>query len=172
MIAHLFEEAGFPGGALNVVVGAGSEIGDAFVEHPIPSLISFTGSTDVGRNVGRIATGGKHIKRDKAPSTDGEWFDYHITVKGRKITIKVNGETTVEYTEPDGVEGGRKLGEGTRRPLRLLVKELSVDQRNGATGSIAVSFVLPKGGYATTVLERVCRWVDRSRSESPPAAGL
>ena len=63
LIAHLFEEAGFPAGALNVVVGAGSEIGDAFVEHPIPSLISFTGSTDVGRNVGRIATGGKHIKR-------------------------------------------------------------------------------------------------------------
>jgi hypothetical protein len=57
--------------------------------------------------------GGTHLKRDKAPSTDNEWFDYHITVKGRKITIKVNGETTVEYTEPDGVEGGRKIGEGT-----------------------------------------------------------
>ena len=63
LIAHLFEEAGFPEGTLNVVVGAGSEIGDAFVGHPVPSLISFTGSTDVGRNVGRIATGGQHIKR-------------------------------------------------------------------------------------------------------------
>ncbi|WP_416425132.1 aldehyde dehydrogenase family protein [Pseudomonas sp. App30] len=63
LIAYLFEAAGFPAGTLNVVVGAGSEIGDAFVEHPVPSLISFTGSTDVGRNVGRIATGGKHIKR-------------------------------------------------------------------------------------------------------------
>lgn len=63
LIAHLFEEAGFPKGVLNVIVGAGSEIGDKFVEHPTPSFISFTGSTDVGRNVGRIATGGKHIKR-------------------------------------------------------------------------------------------------------------
>lgn len=63
LIAHLFEEAGFPAGVLNVLVGAGSEIGDAFVAHPIPSFISFTGSTDVGRNVGRIATGGRHIKR-------------------------------------------------------------------------------------------------------------
>ncbi|MQU06914.1 aldehyde dehydrogenase family protein [Pseudomonas helleri] len=63
LIAHLFEEAGFPEGVLNVVVGAGSEIGDAFVEHPIPSFISFTGSTDIGRGVGRIAVGGKHIKR-------------------------------------------------------------------------------------------------------------
>ncbi len=61
--------------------------------------------------------GGKHTKRDKAPSTDGEWFDYHITVKGKQITIKVNGETTVDYTEPEGGPGtnfaGRKLDEGT-----------------------------------------------------------
>lgn len=63
LIAHLFEEAGFPPGVLNVVVGAGSEIGDAFVEHPVPCFISFTGSTDVGRNVGRIANGGQFIKR-------------------------------------------------------------------------------------------------------------
>lgn len=63
LIAHLFEEAGFPEGVLNVIVGAGSEIGDAFVEHPVPSFISFTGSTDIGRGVGRIAVGGKHIKR-------------------------------------------------------------------------------------------------------------
>lgn len=61
-----------------------------------------------------------HI-RDKAPNTDGEWFDYHITVKGSKITLKVNGETTVEWTEPEGFDPakallnmpGRKLGSGT-----------------------------------------------------------
>ncbi|MCB1066037.1 MAG: DUF1080 domain-containing protein [Verrucomicrobiae bacterium] len=61
--------------------------------------------------------GGEHIKRDKAPSTDGQWFDYDITVKDKKITIKVNGETTVEYTEPEGGPdsnfAGRKLSEGT-----------------------------------------------------------
>ena len=58
--------------------------------------------------------GGVHLKRDKAPSTDGEWFDYQITVTGKKITIKVNGETTVEYTEPDDLEAtGRKIDKGT-----------------------------------------------------------
>ena len=35
-----------------------------------------------------------------APHKDEEWFDYHITVKGKSITMKVNGKTTVEYTEP------------------------------------------------------------------------
>ena len=65
--------------------------------------------------------GGKHIKVDKAPSTDGEWFDYLITVKGNTITLQVNGKTTVEWTQPEGFDPakelknmpGRKLGEGT-----------------------------------------------------------
>jgi len=54
-----------------------------------------------------------------APSKDGEWFDYHIIVKGKTIELKVNGKTTVKYTEPadgsDPVPGkpGRKLSSGT-----------------------------------------------------------
>lgn len=51
----LFEKAGFPQGLVNVVVGKGSEIGDEFVVHPIPKLISFTGSTEVGKRVGENA---------------------------------------------------------------------------------------------------------------------
>lgn len=56
----LFEKAGFPKGLVNVVVGKGSEIGDEFVIHPIPKLISFTGSTEVGRRIGENA--GKNLK--------------------------------------------------------------------------------------------------------------
>ena len=63
LLAKIFEEAGFPAGVLNVVVGAGSEIGDYFVEHAVPSLISFTGSTEIGKRVGQLAVGGKHLKR-------------------------------------------------------------------------------------------------------------
>lgn len=63
LLATIFETAGLPAGALNVVVGAGSEIGDHFVEHPTPRLISFTGSTPVGKGVGRIAVGGEHMKK-------------------------------------------------------------------------------------------------------------
>jgi aldehyde dehydrogenase (NAD+) len=62
LLARIFEEAGLPAGVLSVVVGAGSEIGDAFVEHPLPSLITFTGSTPVGRGIGRIASGGEYLK--------------------------------------------------------------------------------------------------------------
>jgi aldehyde dehydrogenase (NAD+) len=61
LIAKLMEEAGFPSGVLNVVVGNSDEIGDYFTGHPIPKMISFTGSTPVGKNIGRIT--GENLKR-------------------------------------------------------------------------------------------------------------
>lgn len=60
LLADLFDEAGFPPGLLNVIVGRGSEIGDDFLTHPVPSVISFTGSTEVGRHIGELA--GKNLK--------------------------------------------------------------------------------------------------------------
>ena len=53
----------------------------------------------------------------ESPGKDGEWWEYHIIVKGKSITLKVNGKTTVEYSEPKNVEPqafkGRKLSSGT-----------------------------------------------------------
>src|SRR5699024_3710966 len=60
MIAKIFEEAGLPKGLLNVVTTEISEIGDHFVEHPIPRAISFTGSTKVGQHIGSVAA--KNLK--------------------------------------------------------------------------------------------------------------
>ncbi len=48
---RIFEEAGLPPGALNVVFGYGEEAGRPLVEHPKIDMISFTGSTEVGREV-------------------------------------------------------------------------------------------------------------------------
>lgn len=56
MIAKIFENAGLPKGLLNVVTTEISEIGDGFVEHPIPRSISFTGSTKTGKHIGEVAS--------------------------------------------------------------------------------------------------------------------
>ncbi|NJP71376.1 aldehyde dehydrogenase family protein [Streptomyces sp. C1-2] len=61
LVAKLLEDAGLPGGLLNVVVTDISEIGDAFLEHPVPSVISFTGSDKVGRHVATVCA--SHFKR-------------------------------------------------------------------------------------------------------------
>ncbi len=51
--AEIMNEAGLPAGVLNVVHGSGDEAGEALIQHKDVNLISFTGSTEVGK---RIAT--------------------------------------------------------------------------------------------------------------------
>lgn len=61
LLARIFEEAGIPKGLLNVVVADVADIGDAFVEHPLARVISFTGSEKVGRHIGSVA--GRCLKK-------------------------------------------------------------------------------------------------------------
>ncbi|MFF5040194.1 aldehyde dehydrogenase family protein [Streptomyces nigra] len=61
LVAKIFEEAGLPAGLLNVVITDIAEIGDAFIEHPVPKVISFTGSDKVGRHVATVCA--SHFKR-------------------------------------------------------------------------------------------------------------
>ena len=60
VLARVFEEAGLPDGLLHVLPG-GAEVGEALVTHPLVRIISFTGSSAVGRRVGELAA--RHLKR-------------------------------------------------------------------------------------------------------------
>ncbi|WP_342619311.1 benzaldehyde dehydrogenase [Rhodoferax sp. GW822-FHT02A01] len=53
LIAQIFADAGLPEGVLHVLPG-GASTGDALVRHPAVDMISFTGSTAVGRSIGAI----------------------------------------------------------------------------------------------------------------------
>jgi aldehyde dehydrogenase (NAD+) len=61
LVAKLFEGAGLPPGLVNVVVASLEDIGDSFIDHPIPKVISFTGSDAVGRHIGMVA--GRCLKK-------------------------------------------------------------------------------------------------------------
>jgi betaine-aldehyde dehydrogenase len=54
-LAELAREAGIPEGVFTVVTGAGSVVGEAIIRHPFVRKIAFTGSTEVGINVMRLA---------------------------------------------------------------------------------------------------------------------
>ncbi|MFL6293008.1 MAG: aldehyde dehydrogenase family protein [Thermoanaerobaculia bacterium] len=56
-LAELAAEAGLPAGVLNVVTGPGGEAGSALARHPDVRKIAFTGSTEVGSEVMRLAAG-------------------------------------------------------------------------------------------------------------------
>ena len=75
------------------------------------------------------------VKNREPIAKDNEWYTLEVTVTGKTIVTKVNGKIVVEYVEPDGVTGTRKLGQGSfaiqaHDPMsvvkyrKLMVKEL------------------------------------------------
>jgi hypothetical protein len=56
------------------------------------------------------------VKVLDSPSKDDEWFTQQITVKGKQITVTVNGKVVVDWHEPDFTtkpENGRYIDHGT-----------------------------------------------------------
>jgi betaine-aldehyde dehydrogenase len=60
LLGQLIDEAGFPAGVVNVLTGSGG-LGSAIVGHPGIDMISFTGSTEVGRKIAGVA--GSDLKK-------------------------------------------------------------------------------------------------------------
>lgn len=60
-LVEILAEAGVPPGVVNLVFGAGPQAGEALLAHPEVALISFTGSSEVGRHIGQVC--GQALKR-------------------------------------------------------------------------------------------------------------
>ena len=54
LLVEILEEAGIPSGVVNLVHGYGDEVGAHIVSHPDIPVISFTGSTETGKIIGRV----------------------------------------------------------------------------------------------------------------------
>ena len=53
------------------------------------------------------------VKLYETPAKDNKWWEQHIIVRGQNIVVKINGKTVLDYTEPKGVQGGRKISSGS-----------------------------------------------------------
>jgi betaine-aldehyde dehydrogenase len=93
-LAGLVEEAGFPPGVVNVLPGLGEIAGAALTRHPLVDKISFTGSPEIGREIGIVAA--RHFKRTtlelggKAPVLIFADADLDKAVKAAAIGIFAN----------------------------------------------------------------------------------
>ena len=56
-LVEILLEAGVPEGVVNIVHGGGGDVGMAIVAHPDVDMISFTGSTGVGKKISEVASG-------------------------------------------------------------------------------------------------------------------
>lgn len=67
LFVEVLEEAGLPKGVVNFVPGSGAEVGDYLVDHPKTSIITFTGSREVGTRIferaAKVQPGQMHLKR-------------------------------------------------------------------------------------------------------------
>ncbi|MEV7599993.1 gamma-aminobutyraldehyde dehydrogenase [Kitasatospora sp. NPDC089797] len=95
MFARACTEAGIPDGVVNVVTGAGRTAGEHLVAHPDVAMVSFTGSTAVGRRVAELATA--TVKRThlelggKAPFVVFDDADLDAVVHGAVAAALING---------------------------------------------------------------------------------
>ncbi|GJF34906.1 gamma-aminobutyraldehyde dehydrogenase [Kitasatospora sp. NE20-6] len=94
MFAAACTEAGIPDGVVNVVTGAGRTAGEHLVSHPGVAMVSFTGSTPVGKRVAELATA--TVKRThlelggKAPFVVFDDADLEAAVHGAVAASLIN----------------------------------------------------------------------------------
>ncbi len=94
MFAEAAQEAGIPDGVINIVTGTGSVAGQALIGHPGVDMVSFTGSTAVGRQIAAAAAG--DVKRvhlelgGKAPFVVFDDADLEAAARGAVAGSLIN----------------------------------------------------------------------------------
>jgi acyl-CoA reductase-like NAD-dependent aldehyde dehydrogenase len=103
MLAEALEQAGLPSGAVNLVTGYGDVVGEALIGHPGVAMISFTGSTPIGRRIAEVAA--RSVKKvtlelgGKSPSVVLPDADIEAAVRATAIRCFNNsGQTCAALT--------------------------------------------------------------------------
>jgi phenylacetaldehyde dehydrogenase len=153
-LVELAEEAGIPKGVINLITGFGETAGRAIVEHPLVRKVAFTGSTTVGKEVGKAAMdslkrvslelGGKSpviIARDAildeaiAGAANAIFFNQgQVCVAGSRLFVEepIFDEVMSGIKE---IAGSMKLG-GGRRPDSQMGPLVSKEQHERVLGYI------------------------------------
>ncbi len=127
ILAEIVDRAGLPAGVFNLVSGRGACIGEALASHPGVDMVSFTGSTAVGRRLSVLAAG--TIKKvalelgGKSASVILDDADLAAAVKGSLGACLLNsGQTCSAHT-------------------RMLVPESRYEEAAGLAVELGRSFV-------------------------------
>jgi len=117
-LAKVMQKVGLPKGVLNVVTGPGSEVGEELATHPGVDMVSFTGSTEVGRRL--MELGSKTVKK--------------ISLElGGKAPFIVFADADIEAAVRGGVVGGllnnaQECGAATRYYIHESIFEKYVNR--------------------------------------------
>jgi aldehyde dehydrogenase (NAD+) len=133
---RIFEEAGLPPGVLNLVFGNGSNVGNPMVEHSGISVISFTGSTDVGLQIaGKGGALGKRIS---------------LEMGGKNAILVMEDADLAHATDAIAWSAFGTTGQRCTACSRVLVHERVHDELAQRVAAKAKSLRLGDGLEATT----------------------
>ena len=114
LMAQVMHEADVPPGVFNLVNGAGRDVGDALSRHPDVDMISFTGSTAAGQQVGAAAAG--TVKR------------VCLELGGKSANIVLPDADLERAARWNIQRGFQNTGQSCHAPSRMLVHESQVEQ--------------------------------------------
>ncbi|HLR59211.1 MAG TPA: aldehyde dehydrogenase family protein, partial [Pseudogracilibacillus sp.] len=159
-LAQIFEEAGLPKGVLNIVFGRGSVVGEAMVEHSDIRVMSFTGSTETGRNI--AAECGRNLKKvslemgGKNAIIVMEDADVELAVEG--ILWSAFGTSGQRCTACSRVIVHEAVKETLEKRLIEEMKKLSIG--DGLKKSIKVGPIINQAG-----MDKIASYVDIGKNE-------
>jgi alpha-ketoglutaric semialdehyde dehydrogenase len=118
-------DAGLPPGVLNLVVGKGSKLGDVLVTHPAVDAVTFTGSTQVGRDLhARAAASGKKVQLELGGKNPAVVLaDADLDLAAQQISIGAFGATGQKCTATSRVIVERSVVEPLVERLRQHAEE-------------------------------------------------
>ena len=159
-LAGLIDEAGVPAGVVNVLPGLGEVAGAALVRHPGVDKISFTGSPEVGRQIGKVAA--ESFKRvtlelgGKSPQIVMADADVEAAVQGIAMGLFFNQ--------------GEVCAAGTRILVHRSIYDVVVEALAGAASSQVLGDPFaPDTTMGALIseehLQRVMSYVERAKAE-------
>ena len=166
MFARTLQQAGLPDGVVNIIVGDGSDAGAALMRHPGVDMVSFTGSTTVGRTVlEAAATNSKRVHLElggKAPFVVFDDADIEAAAHGAVAGSLIN-------TGQDCTAATRAIVHHSVHDAFVdRVAELFRDIRVGAPDDEDTD-IGPLASYAHR--DRVAGMVDRARNYATVVTG-
>ncbi|CAN5594528.1 aldehyde dehydrogenase family protein [soil metagenome] len=156
-MAEVFDEAGFPPGVVNVVVGAGTAAAAALVASPYVDMISFTGSTAVGRRIGEVA--GRDMKR------------LLLELGGKGASIVFDDADVAQAVAGTGSTWAFHSGQICTAPTRVLAQRGVYDQVVAGLARYAGALQVGDPLERDTVVGPVISAAHRERVEGYVAAG-
>ena len=153
-LAELVQEAGYPDGVFNVVTGTGLQAGAALTAHPSVDKLTFTGSTEVGKQIGKAAMdnmtrvtlelGGKsptvvladaNLQEAAAGAASAIFFNQgQVCCAGSRLYVQRKHFDNV-IADIAGIANGMKLGNGLD-PSVDMGPLISAKQQDRVTGYI------------------------------------